>query len=82
MSENFDIKVGIRQDLLKNLIFGLQARLPIGIILGFLDYKHKVTPLLQSLSHSTRAYIFNADGLQGFLKELSQGRLKAIKEAK
>ena len=64
---NFDIKVQIKEDLKKSLIFGLQARLPIGVILGFVGYRHHVLPIMQTLSHSTRAYIVNSDGLQGFV---------------
>lgn len=33
-----DIKVPIREDLNKCLIFGFQARLPIALILGFLGF--------------------------------------------
>ena len=39
------------------------------MILGFLGYRHQVIPSLESLSHSTRAYIINAHGLPGFLIE-------------
>ena len=67
MSEPFNIKVPIRDDLKSNLIFGLEARPPISIILGFVDYRHQVIPLMQGLSHGTRAYIVNADGLPGFV---------------
>ena len=41
-----DIKVLIREDLKKGLIFGLEARLPIGIILGYFAYRHQVMPLM------------------------------------
>ena len=67
MSEPFDIKVSIRDELKKNLIFGLEARPPIGIILGLAGYRNQVIPLLQKLSHGTRAFIVNADGLPGFV---------------
>ena len=67
MSEAFDIKKPIKDELKKNLIFGLQARLPIGIILGFTGYSHQVIPLMQVLSHGTRAFIINANGLPGFV---------------
>ena len=36
------------------------------MILGYLDFRFYVIPILQRLSHSTRAYIVNADGLPGF----------------
>ena len=54
--------------MLKSLIFGLQARLPIAIILSYTGYRHDVILILQKLSHSTRAYIWNADGLEAFIK--------------
>ena len=40
--------------------------MPIATILGYLDFRFYVIPILQRLSHSTRAYIVNADGLPGF----------------
>ena len=67
MSKDFDIKLLVKDELKKNLIFGLHARPPIGIILGFCGYSHHVMPLIQTLSHTTRAYIINADGLPGFI---------------
>ena len=67
MSQPFEIRVTIKDELKKALIFGLEARLPIGIILGFIGYRHQVLPLMQSLTHATRAYIVNAGGLPGFL---------------
>ena len=59
----------IKEELKKGLIFGLEARPPIGIILGFFGYQHQVMELMQCLSHGTRAYIVNADGLLGFVLE-------------
>ena len=67
MSKVFDIKVEIRDDLKKGLIFGLNSRAPIGLIIGMVGYSHEITPVLQSLSHSTRAFIWNADCLPGFV---------------
>ena len=60
-------KVPIRENLRKSLIFDLDARLPIGIILGFYGYHHEVMFLLKNMSHATRAYIVNANGLPGFV---------------
>ena len=65
-----DIYIPIKEELKKCLIFGLQARLPIGIILSFFGYSNEVFELMQTLSHSTRAFIFNAKGLNGFLVNL------------
>ena len=45
----------------------MNARLPIAIILGFVSYRYEVMPLMQTLSHSTRAYIVNSNGLPSFL---------------
>ena len=67
MSEHFDIQVTIREALKKGLIFGLKAKLPIGVILRFLGYRHEVMPLMQTISHGTRAYIVNEGGLRGFV---------------
>ena len=54
----------------KGLILGFQARLPIGIVLGFLGFRHEVLPLLQKINHSTRAFLWNANGLQGFVRDM------------
>ena len=62
-----DIKIQIREELKKGLIFGLRARLAIGLVLGFVAYGDEVLHLMQTLSHSTRAYIINANGLKGFV---------------
>ena len=68
MANTWDIKVPIKQNLLKSLILGLNSRLAIGVVLSYLDYSSEVIETLQVLSHSTRAYIYNAGGLKGFLK--------------
>ena len=39
----------------------------MGIILGFSGYRHDVLPLMQVVSHKTRAFIWNEDGQKGFL---------------
>ena len=66
---DFEIRLDIRGDLKRGLIFGLEARIPLGFILGFVDYRHEVLHLMQNLSHETRAYIVNAGGLPGFVEE-------------
>ena len=63
----FDIKVQIKDELKKGLIFGLKARPTIGITLSFVGYRDEVMPLMQTLSHATRAFIVNANGLPGFV---------------
>ena len=67
MVDKYDIKVAIRENLKKGLVFGIQARPAIGHILSFYGYSHEANIIMQVLSHSTRAYIINADGLPGFL---------------
>ena len=79
MVETFDIKVKVKEDLKKGLIFNFRSRLPIGIVLAFFGYRHEVMPLLQTLSHGSRAFIWNADGLRGFVLEIPI--LKVLKEA-
>ena len=39
-------KVPIKEELKKSLIFGLEARLPIGIILGYVGYRPIVIDLM------------------------------------
>ena len=46
MSKIFDIKLQIKDELKKVLIFGLQARPPIGIILSYYGYRHQVMSLM------------------------------------
>jgi hypothetical protein len=65
-----DVKVQIKQELKRNLIFGIQSRPAIGTILSFFGFSHEVFELMQTLSHSTRAFISNAGRLNGFLVKL------------
>ena len=67
MTDNFDFILPVRNELKKDFILGLKGRLPIALILGFSGYRSQVLPLLQSLSHTFRAYICNANGLPGFV---------------
>ena len=67
MVKIFDSRVPLREDLKKALVFGIHARLPVALILSFYGYDHEVMQLMQTLSHSTRAFIWNADGLPGFV---------------
>ena len=61
----------IRESLLKSIPFScIQSRNAASEILSFIDYKEEVILLLQTLSHKTRAFIYNAHGLQGFLVSL------------
>ena len=67
MSEHFDIIVPIKEELKKGLVFGMKARPTIALFLGFLGYRHEVIPMMQTVSHSTRAYIYNENGLNSFI---------------
>ena len=78
-AETQDVKGEIKEDLQKGLILNLQSRLAIGVVLGFVGWRHEVIPILQTLSHSTRAYIINANGLTGFL--LSIDLMRFLQEA-
>ena len=44
MSKKTDIKVPIKDELRKQLIFGMESRLPIAMILGYAGYRHQVIP--------------------------------------
>ena len=66
--ENWDTKVPIEDCYLKEIPFDLiNSRGAIATVWTFVGYKHEVIEILQTLSHRTRAYVYNADGLQGFL---------------
>ena len=69
-TEKWDIRVTIDSYYVKSIPFiGLAARLPSAIILSYVSYRHQVIHILQRVSHQTRAYIYNANGLPGFLQE-------------
>ena len=53
LRDNFDVRVPIREEMMKDLIFGLEARLPIAIVLSYIGFRHDIAPLLQTLSHQT-----------------------------
>ena len=53
---------------MKAIPFGkLQSRAPVAIMLSFFGFNYQVQDLMQKLSHKTRAYFVNAEGLKGFL---------------
>ena len=54
------------------------------MVLGFFGFRHEVMKLMQCLSHGTRAYIVNSDGLPGFVIEydIMQPLMKADKAGK
>ena len=81
MRRRFCIIVKIQQNNKKSLPFvNLQAREATAIILGFLGYRHHVLPLLQVLSHKSRALIWKANGLPGFVEQFNV--INAVREAK
>ena len=41
-----ELRVEIKQELLKKLIFGLNSRLPIAIVLGFTGFRHEVFAMM------------------------------------
>ena len=67
MSEKFEHKVDIKNELRKVLIFGFESKLSIANVLMFFGYDVQVMSMMQKLSHSTRAFIYNANYLPGFL---------------
>ena len=46
MTENFDAKVKVKDELMTGLIFGIEARPALAIILGFTGYSHHVIQIL------------------------------------
>ena len=81
MANNFEVILPIREDLSKCFVFGLEAKLPVALILRFVDYRHEVMPKMQRLSHCSRAYILNpsANKLTGFVKSFDI--MEILKEA-
>ena len=64
--------VPFKDSLKKRLPFGnLKSRHAIAVVLSYLGTTLEVYPLLQKISHTTRAYIFNEKGLKGFLEQAS-----------
>ena len=53
----------------------------MAVVLSFFGYQEKVVNLFQKLSHSTRAYIWNAEGLPGFLARESDLVFKILGDA-
>ena len=68
LRDTLDVNVAIHEDK-KCLVFGFQSRHVIANVLTFYGYRHESMQLMQVLSHGARAYIWNADCLQGFLKQ-------------
>ena len=49
----------------------IKSRHATAVILSFVDYRHEVVSLMQTISHRTRGFIWSQDGLPGFLEEFS-----------
>ena len=47
----------------------MKSRLATAEILGFVDYGFEVYPMMQKLSHTSRAYTVNAHGIKGFMAD-------------
>ena len=45
----------------------LVSRPAIAIVFSYVGDSEEVSDLMQNISHGTRAYFLNADGLEGFL---------------
>ena len=45
----------------------IKSRVATALVLSFFGYRDYVIAILACLSHESRAYIFNANGLSGFL---------------
>ena len=68
--ETWHIKVGLKPELLKGMPFGtLKSRYALGLIFSLAGFKEEMFLILQNTSHKTRAYLWNANGLRGFLVE-------------
>ena len=46
---------------------GIESPNAMATIWMFVDYKYQAIEILQKLSHRSRAYIWNSNGLRGFL---------------
>ena len=61
-------KIAIREEFLHCLpITNLQSRLVVAKILSYYGERQVVYKLLQTTSHTTRAYLVNSEGLKAFL---------------
>ena len=61
------VKVPIKEELKKCLVFGVESRLGIANILRFSGYQEQVGTTMQQLSNGSRAFFYNAYGLEAFL---------------
>ena len=53
----------------------IPSRLALAKVFSFFGYKHEVCYLLQCLSHRSRAYNLNEEGLKGFVREFDLRRM-------
>ena len=61
------------------MVLNLGSKLAIGTFFSFVGYRHVAIELLQTLIHSTRAYLIKEDGLRGFVERMDF--LKILKDA-
>ena len=67
--DEWDICLEIKKNKSKGFTLKLQARI-FAIVFSYMDYRYRVISLLQVLSHGTRAYVWNLDGLKGYVKKI------------
>ena len=64
----FASKVSIKENLLQDILFPkFKSRYASATVLSYLNYEEEILDQLQKLSHGSRAYLVNADGLNSFL---------------
>ena len=68
LRDKWHIKVAIKENKKHALVFGLNSRVSIALVLAFFGYRATVIPLMQTINHGTRGFIWNSDGLQGFVE--------------
>lgn len=67
-SLNINFKVAIHFQDSSKLPFGqLQSRIGIALVLSYLDFNEEIADLMQKISHLSRVYFINGNGLKGFL---------------
>ena len=59
----------------------MQSRSAMAITFAFYGFQESSVAMLQKINHSTRAYIWNANGLPGFLKRESEEVFRVLDEA-
>ena len=64
------IEVAIKDELKPKLPFKeMKSRLATAEILAFAGYDYRIFPIMQQLSHTSRAYAINCHGMRGFVNK-------------